>query len=46
MHKKALLACLLAVALLLSGCALIEKDAAVDRATEVIRVRDTVYTKG
>ena len=46
MHKKALLACLLAVALLLSGCALIEKDMTVDRATEVIRVGDTVYTKG
>lgn len=46
MHKKALLACLLVVAMLLSGCALIEKDEAVDRATEIIRVGDTVYTKG
>lgn len=46
MHKKALLACLLVVAMLLSSCALIEKDEAVDRATEIIRVGDTVYTKG
>lgn len=46
MHKKALLACLLVVAMLMSSCALIEKDEAVDRATEIIRVGDTVYTKG
>ena len=46
MHKKALLALMLALAVLLSGCALIEKDEAVDMATEVIRVGDTVYTKG
>lgn len=46
MHKKALLACMLVVTMLLSGCALIEKDEAVDRATEIVRVGDTVYTKG
>lgn len=46
MHKKALLALLLVMAMMLSGCALIEKDLEVDRATEIIRVGDTVYTKG
>lgn len=46
MHKKALLALLLAVAMLMSGCALIEKDEAVDRATEIIRVGDYTHTKG
>lgn len=46
MHKKALLALMLAVAMLMSGCALIEKDEAVDRATEIIKVGDHVHTKG
>lgn len=46
MHKKALLALLLVMAMALSGCTLIEKDLEVDRATEIIRVGDTVYTKG
>ena len=46
MQKKALLALLLALTLLLSGCALIQKDLDVDRATEIVRVGDTVYTKG
>lgn len=46
MHKKALLALMLAVAMLMSGCALIEKDEAVDRATEIIKVGDNVHTKG
>lgn len=52
MHKKAFLACMLVVTMLLTGCALIEKDEAVDRATEVVRVsnsaggEDIVYTKG
>lgn len=46
MHKKALLALLLAVTLLLSGCGLVEKDPEVDRATEIVRVGDIVYTKG
>lgn len=52
MHKKAFLACMLVVTMLLTGCTLIEKDEAVDRATEVVRVsnsaggEDIVYTKG
>ncbi len=46
MRKKSLLALLVAVAMLLTGCALVEKDPEVDRATEIIRVGDTVYTKG
>lgn len=46
MRKKALLALLLVAAMLLTGCSLIEKDLEVDRAREIIRVGDTVYTKG
>ena len=46
MQKKALLALLLALMMTLSGCALIEKDLDVDRAQEIIRVGDTVITKG
>lgn len=46
MHKKVLLALLLVLAMAMSGCALIEKDMNVDRATEIVRVGDTVYTKG
>ena len=46
MQKKALLALLLVLTMMLSGCALIQKDMEVDRATEIIRVGDTVYTKG
>ena len=46
MHKKSLLALILALALVLGGCALIEKDPQADRATEIIRVGDAVYTKG
>ena len=38
MRKKALLAALLALTLLLSGCALIVKDQAVDNATPIIRM--------
>lgn len=45
MQKKALLALMLALTMLLSSCALIQKDPAVDAATEIIRVGDTVYTK-
>lgn len=46
MQKKSVLALLLALVLLLtSGCALIYKDEAVDAATEIIRVGDTVFTK-
>ncbi|MCH5286924.1 MAG: peptidylprolyl isomerase [Christensenellaceae bacterium] len=46
MQKKALLALLLALMMTLSGCALIQKDLEVDRATEIVRVGDTVFTKG
>ena len=46
MQKKALLALLLALMMTLSGCALIQKDLEVDRATEIVRVGDTVLTKG
>ena len=45
MCKKALLALMLALTLLLSGCALIVKDQAVDNATEIIRMGDQVVTK-
>ena len=45
MRKKALLALMLAATLLLSGCALIVKDEAVDNATEIIRMGDQVITK-
>ena len=45
MRKKALLALIMAAVLLLSGCALIQKDQAVDNATEIIRMGDKVYTK-
>ena len=52
MRKKAILACMLVVSMLLTGCALVEKDQAVDLGREVIRVSypaggdDIVYTKG
>ena len=46
MQKKSLLALALALTLFLSGCTLIQKDAAVDAATEIIRYGDTVITKG
>ena len=45
MQKRALLALLLAMTLVLTGCALVVKDQAVDDATEIIRLGDTVYTK-
>ena len=45
MRKKALLAALMAMILLTSGCALIVKDEAVDAATPVIRMGDQVITK-
>ena len=45
MRKKALLAAMMALVLLLSGCALIVKDEAVDNATEIIRMGDKVVTK-
>ena len=46
MRKKALLAMMLALTVILSGCTLIQKDAAVDAATEIIRLGDKVITKG
>ena len=46
MQKKALLAMLLVLSLVLSGCALIKKDEAVDAATEIIRLGDQVVLKG
>lgn len=45
MQKKALLALLLVLTMVLSGCSLIVKDEAVDAARVVIRVGDTTYTK-
>ena len=46
MQKKALLALMLAMTLLLSSCALIVKDEAVDAQTVIIRRGDTQITKG
>lgn len=46
MQKRAVLALMLALTLILSGCALIEKDAAVDAETEIIRLGDQVMKKG
>ena len=46
MRKKALLAMLLVLTLLLSGCTLIVKDEAVDNATEINKMGDKVITKG
>ena len=46
MRKKAILALMMAAALMLSSCALVEKDLEVDRATEIIKVGDYVHTKG
>ena len=40
-----LLALLMAAMLILSGCNLVKKDLAVDAATEIVKVGDTVYTK-
>ena len=45
MRKKALLAVMMALVLLLSSCALVVKDEAVDNATEIIRMGDQVITK-
>ena len=46
MQKRVILALMLALTLILSGCALIEKDAAVDAETEIIRLGDQVVKKG
>ncbi|MBO4838517.1 MAG: hypothetical protein J5493_03995, partial [Lachnospiraceae bacterium] len=45
MRKKALLAVMMAMVLLLSSCALVVKDEAVDNAQEIIRMGDQVITK-
>ena len=45
MRKKALLAALMAMIMLLSGCTLIVKDEAVDNATPVLTMGDKVVTK-
>lgn len=45
MSKRAILACLLAVMMLLTGCSLVVKDQAVDNAAEIVRVGDVVHTK-
>lgn len=45
MHKRALLACLLVVTMLLSGCSLVKKDLAVDAATPILTVGEKVFTK-
>ena len=51
MRKSALIAMMLAAVMLLSGCALVEKDLEVDNATEIIKFTDKagdtyVHTKG
>ena len=46
MQKRALLALLLVICLVLSSCSLIKKDMAVDAATEIIKVAGQVFTKG
>ena len=45
MRKKAILAFMLAAALLMTGCALVEKDMVVDNATVIIQVGDEAVTK-
>lgn len=46
MHKKALLALMLVMTMLLSGCALIQKNEEVDRATVIVSAGEYAYTKG
>ena len=46
MQKKAFLALLLVLSMILSGCTLIQKDKAVDAATVIIRLGDQTVTKG
>ncbi len=45
MSKKALLAVMMALVLLLSGCTLIQKDEAVDKETVIIKMGDQEITK-
>ncbi|MBQ8537962.1 MAG: hypothetical protein IJ461_11235, partial [Clostridia bacterium] len=46
MFKRMMLAGLTATVLMLSGCALIEKDEAVDAATVIVTMGDTTFSKG
>jgi len=46
MKKQGLLALMLVLAMVLTGCTLVQKDPAVDAATEIIRLGDAVVTKG
>ena len=45
MNKKALLALMLVLTMLLSSCSLVVKNAEVDAATPIVTVNDKVYTK-
>ncbi len=45
MRKKAILALVLAAAMILSSCALVEKDAAVDNATVIIELGNRTFNK-
>lgn len=45
MNKKALLACLLIMTMLLSSCSLVVTDTKVEAATPILTVGDMVYTK-
>lgn len=45
MRKRAIMAFMLAAAMLLSSCALVEKDLAVDNATVIIQLGDQTITK-
>lgn len=46
MQKKALLALMLALTLVLTGCTLVQKDPEVDKAQAIITLGDQVITKG
>ncbi len=46
MQKRALIALLIVLMLLVSSCSLIQKDPEVDAATEIVKVGDEVFTKG
>lgn len=46
MQKKALLALMLVLTMVLTGCTLVQKDPKVDAAQEVLRLGDQVITKG
>ena len=46
MQKKALLALMLALTLVLTGCTLVQKDPEVDKAQAILTLGDQVITKG